>query len=117
AAGLICLPAGEVVHRRRIPTHAERGSRAVLADAVKLAGELAALVPSGGRFVGVGLDVPELVNPNGRVTSAHTIDWHGVSLTEYFAVVGPVCVEADVRAAALAEARFGAGRAYNSIAY
>jgi glucokinase len=117
AAGLIRFPAGVVVHRRRIPTRAERGPRAVLADAVESARELAALVPSGGRFVGVGLGVPELVDPNGRVASGHTIDWRGLSLTEPFAAVGPVWVEADVRIAALAEARFGAGRPFRIIAY
>jgi predicted NBD/HSP70 family sugar kinase len=61
--------------------------------------------------------VPELVDPIGQITSGHTIDWRGLSLTELFASVGPVCVEADVRAAALAEARLGAGRAYRIIAY
>jgi glucokinase len=70
AAGLSRFPAGVVTHRRRIPTQAERGPQAVLADAVKLAGELAALVPSGERFVGVGLGVPELVDPNGQITSS-----------------------------------------------
>jgi predicted NBD/HSP70 family sugar kinase len=54
--------------------------------------------------------VPELVNAQGQVTSAQTIDWRGVELAEELAGFGPVCVEADVRAAALAEARFGAGR-------
>jgi glucokinase len=117
AAGLIRFPAGLVVHRRRISTQAERGPQAVLADAVNLAVELAALVPSGGRFVGVGMGVPELVDPIGQITSGHNIDWRGLSLTELFASVGPVCVEADVRAAALAEARLGAGQAYRIIAY
>jgi glucokinase len=117
AAGLIRFPVGVIVHRRRVPTRAERGPQAVLADAVKLAGELAELVPSGGCFVGVGLGVPELVDPNCQITSSHTIDWRGLSMTEPFAAVGPVCVEADVRAAALAEARLGAGRPYRIVAY
>jgi glucokinase len=117
AGGLIHFPDGVVLHRRRIPTQAERGPQAVLADAVELARALAALVPPGGRFVGVGLGVPELVDPIGQITSGHTIDWRGRSLTEPFATVGPVWVDADVRVAAQAEARFGAGRAYRIIAY
>jgi glucokinase len=117
AGGLIRFPAGDIEHRRRILTLADRGPRAVLADAVELAQELAARVPHGGRCIGVGVGVPELVDPNGQVTSGHTIDWRGVSLIEPFAKIGPVCLEADVRAAALAEARLGAGRTYRQIAY
>ncbi len=117
AGGLVRFPDGVVVERRRIATGAERGPDAVLADAVALARELAHHVPAGERFVGVGLGVPELVDLSGRITSAHTIDWRGVPLTERFADVGPVWVESDVRAAAVAEARFGAGRAYRIIAY
>lgn len=117
AAGLIRFPDGWAAQRRRIPTRADRGPHAVLADAVKLAGELAALVPSGGKLVGVGLGVPELVDSNGQITSSHTIDWRNLSLAEPFAAVGPVRVEADVRAAALAEAQLGAGRAHRAMAY
>lgn len=117
AGGLVRFPAGEVVARRRVPTHADRDPVAVLADAVGLAGELAAGVPAGGRLLGVGLGVPELVDPTGRITSGASIDWRGIDLTERFAAVGPVRAEADVRAAALAEARFGAGRPYRLFAY
>jgi glucokinase len=41
----------------------------------------------------------------GRVCSAETVDWRDVDLLGMFD-----CVESDVRAGALAEARFGAGR-------
>lgn len=117
AGGLVRFPDGVVVERRRIATGADRGPDVILADAVELARELSRCVPTGGRFAGVGLGVPELVDLTGRVTSAHTIDWRGVPFTERFADVGPVWVESDVRAAALAEARFGAGRPYLIIVY
>ena len=117
AGGLVRFPAGDVVARRRVPTHAGRSPDAVLADAVGLAAELAAGVPAGGRFLGVGLGVPELVDPAGRITSGAVIDWRGIDLSERFAPVGPVRAEADVRAAALAEAAFGAGRPYRLFAY
>ena len=42
---------------------------------------------------------------DGRVRSAETVDWRDTDLTATFDAV-----ESDVRAAALAEARFGAGR-------
>ena len=52
----------------------------------------------------VGLAVCELVDPRGRVRSAETVDWRATHLGGFDRV------ESDVRAAALAEARFGAGR-------
>ena len=110
AGGLVRFPAGEVVARRLVPTRAERDAGAVLADAVGMARDLAGAVPPGGRFAGVGLGMPELVDLDGRLASGGTIDWRGVPLADKFAEVGPVWVEADVRAAAVAEARFGAGR-------
>lgn len=117
AGGLVRFPAGEITSRRRIPTRAGRHANQILDDAVEMARELAAEVPPGERFCGIGLGMPELVDLNGRITSAATIDWRGISLGDRFVEVGPVWVEADVRAAALAEARFGAGRAYRLFVY
>ena len=117
AGGLVRFPAGAVVARRRIPTRAGRDAEGVLADAIAMARDLSSGVPPGGRFAGVGVGVPELVDLAGRLTSAATIDWRGIPLADKFSQVGPVWVEADVRAAALAEARFGAGRLYRLFAY
>jgi glucokinase len=117
AGGLVRFPTGEVVGRRQVPTRAERSPEAVLADAVELARHLAGDVPPGGRFAGAGLGVPELVDLSGQVVSGQTIDWRDVRLSDWFARVGPVWVEADVRAAALAEARYGAGQPYRAFAY
>ncbi len=117
AGGLVRFPAGEVVARGRVPTLAARDPAAVLADAVAVARALASSVPAGERFVGVGLGMPELVDLDGRLASGATIDWRGIDLVDRFAEVGPVWVEADVRAAALAEARFGSGRPFRLFAY
>jgi glucokinase len=117
AGGLVRFPAGEVVARRQVPTGASRDAEDVLADAVGMARDLAGGVPPGGHFAGVGLGVPELVDLDGRLASGGTIDWRGVPLGNRFAEVGPVWVEADVRAGAAAEARFGAGRTYRLFAY
>jgi glucokinase len=99
AAARVDVERGAVVSSRRRPTGAERGSDAVLADCRALVEELRE------GAVAVGLAVCELVDPSGRVRSAETVDWRD---TDLFATFD--WVESDVRAAALAEARFGAGR-------
>lgn len=109
AAGLVDVPSGRLIRRREVPANPCRGGRAVLTDCVALAHELAA-----GQADGIGLAVPELVALDGRITSAATWDWRGWDLASPFASIGPVRVESDVRAAAMAEARLGAGRGLSS---
>jgi predicted NBD/HSP70 family sugar kinase len=99
AAARIDVERGAVLASRRVPTAPERGPDAVLADCRALIDEL------GEGTAAVGLAVCELVGPDGRVRSAETVDWRGVDLRATFDRV-----ESDVRAAAIAEARFGAGR-------
>ena len=102
AAGVVDTSSGAVVERRRIPTRPERGGTAVLADCAALAAEL------GGRRLPIGIALCELVDLEGRPASGDTVDWRGLDIA---ARVGApsVVVESDVRAAALAEARFGVG--------
>lgn len=97
---------GEVLARERIRTRTELGGAAVLADCV----ELAARCSSGAPLDCVGIGICELVDLSGRVRSATTIDWRGLDLVTAFGALGPLTVESDVRAAALAEGRFGAAR-------
>jgi predicted NBD/HSP70 family sugar kinase len=106
AAGLVDVERGAVVRAARRATGAARGPGAVLEDCVALAREVA----SGHAPSAVGLAVCELVDPHGRVRSAETVDWRGVDLAAALASIAPARVESDVRAAALAEARHGAGR-------
>jgi predicted NBD/HSP70 family sugar kinase len=98
AAARVDLERATILAARRIPTAPERGSDAVLADCRALAAEL------GDGAVAVGLAVCELVDQGGRIRSAETVDWRDADLSDAFD-----CVESDVRAAALAESRFGAG--------
>ena len=111
AAARVDVARGEILAARRIATAARRGPDAVLADCRALAAEL------GDGVATAGIAVCELVDPSGacaaprrstgarstcsphprpthRTPGARAFDW----------------VESDVRAAALAEARFGAGR-------
>ena len=99
AAARVDVEHGAVLESRRRPTAPERGPAAVLADCRALIDELGAEVAA------VGLAVCELVDPDGRVRSAETVDWRDTDLRATFDRV-----ESDVRAAAVAEARFGAGR-------
>jgi glucokinase len=99
AAARVDVERGTILAARRIPTAAQRGPDAVLADCRALVAEL------GDGVAAAGIAVCELVDPCGRVCSAETVDWRDADLLGTFDRV-----ESDVRAAALAEARFGAGR-------
>lgn len=59
------------------------------------------------RIVGAGIGLPELVE-DGKITSAAVAAWDDAGVRGAFDRYGPVRVEADIRAAALAEARLGA---------
>jgi glucokinase len=102
AVGVVDVATGAVSERAEVPTSPGRGGAAVLADCVELAARLGA----GSLPVGIGLC--ELVDLDGRPASADTIDWRGLDVAAAFGSPR-VVLESDVRAAALAEARFGAG--------
>lgn len=58
------------------------------------------------RVVGAGIGMPELVE-DGRITSHAVVGWTDAGVEQAFSAHRPVRVEADIRAAALAEARLG----------
>jgi glucokinase len=113
AAGLVRMPAGQVVNRKESPSRRERGGLSVLTECVALAEAAAGSEP----LAGVGLGVPELVGSDGVITTSDNWDWRGIDLASAFARLAPLRVESDVRAAALAEARLGAGRGLGSFVY
>jgi glucokinase len=104
AAARVDVERGAILAARRIPTAPERGPDAVLHDCRALVAEL-------GPDVAVGLAVCELVDPRGRVRSAETLDWREANLAGFDRV------ESDVRAAAVAEARFGVARDHPDFLY
>ena len=59
----------------------------------------------------------ELVDLDGNVTSGHTIKWNGWPIRERLSRIAPTVIESDVRADALAEAIYGAGRGYEIFLY
>ena len=110
AGALVDLATGTRHAGRELPTRPERGGQPVLADAVALADELRATALANAELVmGVGVAVCELVDLAGRVTSSHAVAWAGLPVADAFSHLGPVVVEADVRAHAWAEAAWGAG--------
>ena len=101
AAGLVDGASGRILAREEVATRPERGGEAVLHECAALARSL------GGGEVPVGIGLCELVDLDGRPASADTIEWRELDVAA--AIAAPlVAIESDVRAAALAEARFGA---------
>jgi len=103
AAGLVDLESGAVTDRREKATEAIRGGEAVLQDVISLA----QTVRGGAMAIGVG--VAELVSREEKIVSNATIDWMNIPVRERLSSILPTRLEADVRAAARAEAKFGAG--------
>ncbi|MDX1961634.1 MAG: ROK family protein [Pirellulales bacterium] len=118
AAGLLEYPTGRILGRKLTPTLYQRGGRAILDDCLRLARELAGEGEATGMPVaGIGLGVCELVDKGGNLASANCIPWLELPVREELAAIGPVVIEADVRAAAKAEALWGAGRGYDNFLY
>jgi glucokinase len=118
AAGVVGFPEGRMLARRTIPTGAPRSGDAVMADALALARDLLAEAAALGVTIrAIGLGVAELVDPNGRITSGQSLAWQGLPVQQAFAVLAPTVIDADVRVAARAEARFGAGRGFDPWVY
>jgi glucokinase len=118
AGGIVDLGSGHLLARRVLPTTPERGGEAVLADALRMAEELVAEARSlAGTIACIGVGVPELVDPIGTICSSYLLGWSTLPVRDRFVRMAPAVVESDVRAAALGEARYGAGRGYRTFAY
>jgi glucokinase len=121
AAGIVSLPGGNVLTKRWHPTRPQRGGETVLNDVVSTIRELQQAARDHGwdepRCVGIG--VAELVNPQGEILSDATIRWKGLQVQQLVRdqLQLPTTIDADVRAAARAEAFLGAGRQRASFLY
>jgi glucokinase len=76
-----------------------------------------ALIREGSPARAIGIGLPELVDADGRICSPHLVDWSAMPLVERLGTLARVTVTSDVRAAAVAEATFGAGRPFPLFAY
>ena len=118
AAGLVTFPNGEVCSRRQIATAPARGGAAVFADVLRLCEELTAAARGQDRRVeSIGIGICELVDLEGNVVSENCVAWKSVPVREQLSRLAPTIIEADVRAAALAEAMFGAGKHFKQFLY
>ena len=118
AVGAVDPGSGEVTLRRERPTRPERGLDAVVGDVAGMVeGVVDSMQAQGHAPSVIGIGVPELVDAEGTIRSAHLLDWSPLPLAERLATIAPTHIEADVRAAALAEAAFGAGRDFELFAY
>ncbi|MFO1540083.1 MAG: ROK family protein [Chloroflexota bacterium] len=116
-AGALVDTDGRVVARVRrsalVGARGDPGLRVTRAVAEALLARAAAL---GLVVEGIGAGFPEYVTPDGRLTSHEVLAWR-TQPTALLADLGPVSVGSDVRCAALAEARLGAGRGVGSFLY
>ena len=86
AGGVVDPVTGAVRHRTTVPTDLARGSAAVLDTTVDLARRLAACGRAdGARVAAIGVGVPELVAPDGTITSAHLLPWSAAGVREALA--------------------------------
>ena len=115
AAGVVTR-AGELLFHRRSLTGAERGGK-WLRDVEAISVELINRARGRNESHGIGLCVAELVDLDGNVTSGHTIKWNGWPIRDRLSRIAPTVIESDVRAAALAEVIYGAGRDYEIFLY
>ena len=118
AVALVTFPEATIRLSRVIPTQPTRGGAVVLSEVLKLAGDLMAEAQGAGAKVdAIGLGLCELVSPAGRILSSNCIQWADLPVLDRFSALAPFTLEADVRAAARAEAFFGAGRGLRQFLY
>jgi glucokinase len=118
AGGLVETATGIVRARRQQPTSPERGGEAVFADVLQQAEALAAEGRGLGVTVaGIGVGLPQLVTSDGAVRSAHLFDWRRIPTVDRLGHIAPARLQSDVRAAAQAEAKFGAGAGHRLFCY
>jgi glucokinase len=116
AAGLVSFPSGKIIAQRVIPTNLEDGGETALEDIARL-GEALRGEALGLPIRATGIGLCELVSPNGEILSANSLGWRKRQVEEKLQLLGPVFIEADVRAAALAESLFGAGQPFSIFLY
>ena len=106
---------GTIIAQSKLPTLAEEGPNAVIGQIVRSIQEVLPHA-KGASLAGIGIGAPGLVqNPGGIVKSPPNMkDWDVIPLADEISKVFNVRVEVDndANVAAIAEAKFGAGKQY-----
>lgn len=114
ALAIVTFPEARPLHRIEFPTPPRGGTGQPFLDEVA---RQARTLADEHHAQAIGISICELVGPNGAVKSAHRVAWKDLPVAGVF-IGGPkVVVESDVRAGALAEARYGAGRGFHDLLY
>lgn len=117
-AGCVATSDGKIHASGKTLTGAQRGGLAVAVDARELAKNLDYQARQLGlQPQGLGIGICELVNLEGELASECTVAWREPEIIDAFKAFLPTTFEADSRAAALAEARFGGGREFPILLY
>jgi glucokinase len=106
------LPGGQVLDLERFRNREAGDTDALLALVADRCRRLAGEEPAA-----IGLALPEVLDPSRELRSHITLPWTRDRIVDALSPIGTVVLEADVRAAALAEARLGAGRGRHSVGY
>ena len=116
--GVVSFPAGQVLFDHCFATRPERGGEILLDEIATAATALAAqALQAGHPLSSVGIGICELIEPSGRIASHNCVSWTENQVRTQLGHLGPVTLEADVRAAAMAEALFGAGKPFRIFLY
>jgi glucokinase len=107
---IVDVTSGGVAEEKTIPTPQGDASGVDFLQRVETTARELIAHSSVGSVSALGLGICELVDRDGRVVSGHRVFWKGLPIKERLSLIAPSAIESDVRAAALAEARFGAGR-------
>lgn len=114
--GLVETETGHIGARAALATPPrEAAGRDFLESVIDRATALASA--SSESVAAIGLGICELVSVDGRIESGHRVPWQGMPVRELVGRIAPLTIESDVRAAALAEARFGAAHDFDPFLY
>ena len=110
AAGLVNTSTGAIVVQERIATDPERDAGRIFDDIKSLSAKLIQIASDRGLSVrGIGLGLCEIVDHQGVIASHTLANWTSVNFHQIADRI-PVNLVSDVRAAVLAELRFGSAR-------
>ncbi len=111
---------GQILHQAKLPTQADEGPPVVSRQILKAIDNLFLQYPRE-NIAGIGIGTPGMVSLDGETVQAppNFADWHDYRLKEAIhASVGlPVEIDNDANAAAVGEARFGAGRGHKDLVF